>query len=170
VALARSLVRKGADFTAAMAFEMAFTNLVLELGIIMPAFPGWQLTLAELVGAPIMVGFLILLFRWFLNRELLEKAKAHADRGVKGQMEGHAEMDMSVTEGGSLWQRLTSERGLTAISHYFVMDWASVWLDIVGAVSSSPARSPLGGPMNSGGRSCSSTTQAAARPGRPRHP
>ena len=49
-------------------------------------------------------------------------------------MEGHAEIDMSVTEGGSLWQRLTSEQGITAISHYFVMDWASVWLDIVGGL------------------------------------
>ena len=134
VALARSLFRKGANFTAAMAFEMASTNLVLELGIIMLAFLGWQLTLAELVGAPIMVGLLVLLFRWFLNRELLEEAKVQADRGVKGRMEGHAEMDMSVTEGGSLWQRLTSERGLTAISHYFVMDWAAVWLDIVGGL------------------------------------
>jgi uncharacterized protein len=134
VALARSLFRKGADFTAAMAFEMASTNLVVELSFIMLAFLGWQLTLAEFFGAPIMVGLLILLFRWFLNRELLEQAKVQADRGVKGRMEGHAEMDMSVTEGGSLWQRLTSERGLTAISHYFVMDWASVWLDIVGGL------------------------------------
>jgi hypothetical protein len=49
-------------------------------------------------------------------------------------MEGHAEMDMSVTEGGSLWQRMTSDRGLTAISHYFVMDWAAVWLDIAGGL------------------------------------
>jgi uncharacterized protein len=134
VALARSLFRKGANFTAAMAFEMASTNLVLELGIIMLAFLGWQLTLAELVGAPIMVGLLIVLFRWFLNRELVEQAKVQADRGIKGRMEGHAEMDMSVTEGGSLWQRMTSERGLTAISHYFVMDWASVWMDIVGGL------------------------------------
>jgi len=134
VALARSLFCKGADFTAAMAFEMASTNLVLELSIIMLAFLGWQITLAEFIGAPIMVGLLILLFRWFLNRELLDEAKAQADRGVKGRMEGHAEMDMSVTEGGSLWQRLTSERGLTAISHYFVMDWAAVWMDIVGGL------------------------------------
>jgi len=100
----------------------------------MLAFLGWQLTLAELVGAPIMVGLLVLLFRRFLNRELLEEAKVQADRGVKGRMEGHAEMDLSVTEGGSLWQRLTSERGLTAISQYFVMDWAAVWLDIVGGL------------------------------------
>jgi len=134
VALARSLFRKGANFTAAMAFEMASTNLVLELAIIMVVFLGWQLTAAEFVGAPIMVGVLVLLFRWFLNRDLLEQAKAQADRGVKGRMEGHAEMDMSVTDGGSLWQRLTSERGLTAISHYFVMDWAAVWLDIVGGL------------------------------------
>jgi uncharacterized membrane protein YraQ (UPF0718 family) len=49
-------------------------------------------------------------------------------------MEGHAEMDMSVTEGGSLWQRLKSERGFTAISHYFVMDWAAVWFDIAGGL------------------------------------
>jgi hypothetical protein len=81
-----------------------------------------------------MVALLIVLFQRVLNRELLEQAKVQADRGVKGRMEGHAEMDMSVTEGGSLWQRLTSERGLTAISHYFVMDWASVWMDIVGGL------------------------------------
>jgi len=51
----RSLFRKGANFTAAMSFEMASTNLVVELSPIMLAFLGWQLTLAEFVGAPIMV-------------------------------------------------------------------------------------------------------------------
>src|SRR5258708_515123 len=55
VALARSIFRKGADFTAAMAFEMASTNLVLELSIIMLVFLGWQFTVAEFVGAPLMV-------------------------------------------------------------------------------------------------------------------
>jgi hypothetical protein len=45
-------------------------------------------------------------------------------------MEGHAGMDMAVT-GGSIWSRLRSPEGLTATSHYFVMDWASVWVDIV---------------------------------------
>ena len=99
VALARSLFRKGADFTAAMAFEMATANLVLELSIIMLALLGWQLTLAEFVGPPLMVVLLALLFRMFLSRELLEEAKKQADRGVAGRMEGHAEMDMSVMEG-----------------------------------------------------------------------
>ena len=134
VALARALFRKGADFTAAMAFEMASTNLVVELAIIMLVFLGWQFTLAEFVGAPIMVGLLVVLFRRFLGRQLLEEAKVQADRGIAGRMEGHAEMDMSITEGGSLWQRITSEQGFTAISHYFVTDWASVWMDIAGGL------------------------------------
>jgi uncharacterized protein len=134
VALARSIFRKGAHFTAAMAFAMASTNLVLELGLIMLVLLGWQFTRAEFVGAPLMVVFLILLFRMFLSPDLLEQAKKQANKGIAGRMEGHAEMDMSVTEGGSLWQRMTSDRGLTAISHYFVMDWAAVWLDIVGGL------------------------------------
>jgi hypothetical protein len=134
VAIARALFRKGADFTAAMAFEMASTNLVVELAIIMLVFLGWQFTLAEFIGAPIMVGLLVVLFRRFLSRQLLEEAKVQADRGIAGRMEGHAEMDMSITEGGSLWRRITSEQGFTAISHYFVTDWASVWMDIAGGL------------------------------------
>jgi uncharacterized membrane protein YraQ (UPF0718 family) len=133
VAIARSLFRKGANFTTAMAFELASTNLVAELSIIMLVLLGWQITVAEFIGAPIMVAILVLLFRRFLSPRLLEEAKEQAERGIAGRMEGHAEMDMSVA-GGFLWQRITSQQGLTAISHYFVMDWASVWLDIVGGL------------------------------------
>jgi uncharacterized membrane protein YraQ (UPF0718 family) len=80
-----------------------------------------------------MVVVMALLFRMFLSHKLVAEARAQAERGLKGKMEGHAEMDMSVTE-GSLWQRITSKDGLTAISHYFVMDWAAVWKDIVGGL------------------------------------
>jgi uncharacterized membrane protein YraQ (UPF0718 family) len=134
VALARSLYRKGADFTAAMAFELASTNLVLELSIIIIVLMGWQFALAEFAGAPIMVAFLVVLFRLILPPSLIRQAREQAEKGIAGRMEGHAAMDMSVTEGGSLWQRITSPQGLTAISHYFVMDWAAVWLDIVGGL------------------------------------
>jgi uncharacterized membrane protein YraQ (UPF0718 family) len=134
VAIARALFRKGADFTAAMAFEMASTNLVVELALIMLVFLGWQFTLAEFVGAPIMVVLLVVLFRSFLNRRLLDEAKEQADKGLIGRMEGHAEMDMSVKGEGTLWQRMTSEQGFTAISHYFVTDVVSVWMDIAGGL------------------------------------
>ena len=134
VALARSVFRKGANFTAAMAFELASTNLVLELTIIIIVLMGWQFALAEFVGAPIMVAVMVLLFRLFLSPRLLREAMEQADRGLSGRMEGHAEMDMAVSEGGSLWQRISSNEGLTAISHYFVMDWAAIWMDIVGGL------------------------------------
>src|SRR2546421_4423299 len=65
VALARSIFRKGADFTSAMAFELASTNLVAELSIIMIVLLGWQFALGEFVGAPIMVAIMALLFRAF---------------------------------------------------------------------------------------------------------
>ena len=129
VALARSIFRKGADFTAAMAFELASTNLVAELTIIIIVLMGWQFAAAEFVGGPLMVVLMALLFRLFLSRKLVAEARTQADKGLKGKMEGHAEMDMSVTQ-GSFWQRITSKNGFTATSHYFVMDLLAVWKDI----------------------------------------
>jgi uncharacterized membrane protein YraQ (UPF0718 family) len=67
VALARSLFRKGADFSAAMAFQFASTNLVFELGIIMVVILGWQFTLGEFVGGPLMIVFVAIIFRLFLS-------------------------------------------------------------------------------------------------------
>src|SRR5438876_10075004 len=88
VALARSLFRKGADFTAAMVFEFASTNLVIELGIIMALLLGWQFVLGEFVGGPLMIVLLALLFRLFLSRRLVESARSQAEKGVRGAMAG----------------------------------------------------------------------------------
>jgi len=134
VALARSIFRKGADFTASMAFELASTNLVAELSIILIVLMGWQFALAEFAGGPLMVVIIALLFRLFLSRKLIAEARQQADKGIKGVMERHAEMDMSVGDGASLWRRLFSPKGITATSHYFVMDCAAVWKDIVGGL------------------------------------
>jgi uncharacterized membrane protein YraQ (UPF0718 family) len=131
VALARSLFRKGANFTAAMAFEIASTNLVIELGIILALLLGWQFTLAEFIGGPIMIVFIALLFRLFLRQRLLDDARYQADQAVAGSMEGHAAMDMSVQIEGTFWQRLRSPDGFTSVSHIFVMEWAAVLRDIV---------------------------------------
>ena len=130
VALARSIFLKGASFTSAMAFELASTNLVIELGIILLVLMGWQFTAAEFVGGILMVIFIALIFRLTLTPRLVQMARTHAEKGLMGRMEGHAAMDMSVS-GGSFFSRLLSGRGFTAVSHYFVMDWASVWVDIV---------------------------------------
>jgi uncharacterized membrane protein YraQ (UPF0718 family) len=134
VALTRSLFRKGADFTAAMAFQFASTNLVIELGVIMALLLGWQFTVGEFVGGPLMIVFLALLFRRLLRPPLVEAARRQAERGVVGKMEGHAEMDMSVQRDASLLQKLLSSEGYTSVSAYFVMDWAAVWIDILGGL------------------------------------
>src|SRR2546428_2199959 len=134
VALARSIFRKGADFIAAMAFEIASTNLVAELSIILIVLMGWQFALAEFAGGPLMIVIIAVLFRIFLSRKLVREARQQPDKGIKGVMEGHAEMDISVENGRSLWQRLTSPAGITATSHYFVMDWLAVWKDIAGGL------------------------------------
>ncbi len=131
VALARSIFRKGADFVAAMAFQFASTNLVLELGIILAVLIGWQFVAAEFAGGLIMVVLLTVMLRAVMNPRLIEEARRQADRGLAGRMEGHAAMDMSVGGEGSILARIMSPKGFTAISHHFVMDWASIWIDIV---------------------------------------
>jgi uncharacterized protein len=131
VALARALFRQGASFTAAMAFELASTNLVVELGVILALLIGWQFTLAEFVGGPLMIVFVAVVFRVFLRRRLLDAAREQADKAVPGSMEGHAAMDMAIGGDGSLWSRLRSKSAFTAVSHIFVMEWAAVLRDIV---------------------------------------
>ncbi|HLK45128.1 MAG TPA: permease, partial [Acidimicrobiales bacterium] len=53
-AMARSLVRKGADFVSSMAFMIASTNLVVELGLVLVALLGWRFAAAEFVGGTIL--------------------------------------------------------------------------------------------------------------------
>ncbi|MFF1464335.1 permease [Streptomyces sp. NPDC058330] len=131
VALARSLFRKGANFTAAMAFAMASTNLVVELGVILALLMGWQFAAAEFAGGTVMIVVLAVLFRVFLRDRLLRGAREQAERGVAGSMEGHAAMDMSVQGEGSFARRLFSRAGFTSVSHVFVMEWAAILRDLV---------------------------------------
>jgi uncharacterized protein len=130
VALARSLFRRGADFTASIAFEIASTNLVFELGIVLALLLGWEFVLGEFVGGPLMILLVAVAFRLFLQRRLVESAREQANQGLVGSMEGHAEMDMSAGGAGSWWRRLRTPRGFTATADYFVMDWAAIWRDI----------------------------------------
>src|SRR3989440_9092422 len=129
VAIARSLFLKGASFPAAMVFEFASTNLVFELGLILLILLGWPFLGAEFAGGVLMILILALLFRWTLRPQLVDEAQRHAERGLRGRMEGHAATDMAITEGTFL-RRLFSGRAFTAISHNFWSDVTSVWTDI----------------------------------------
>ncbi len=130
VALARALFRKGASLSSAMAFEVASTNLVVELGLILAFVMGWQFTVAEFVGGPIMIILIALGFRLWMRGKILDAARQQADKGLAGSMEGHAAMDMSV-QGDQGSGDGCSRSPLTSVSQYFVMDWASVLRDII---------------------------------------
>src|SRR6201986_1412429 len=79
VALVRSLFRKGANFTAAMAFEIGSTNLVVELGIILALLMGWPFTAGEFVGRPLMIVVLAVWVRLFVRSRLVNAARVQAE-------------------------------------------------------------------------------------------
>jgi uncharacterized protein len=130
VAIARTLFRKGSTLPNAIIFEFASTNLVFELGLALLILLGWQFVAAEFAGGLVMVVLLALVFRVTLTRRLTDGARIQADRGILGKMEGHAAMDMSVTD-GPLLQRIVSQQALTSVSHYFFMNVYGLWWDLL---------------------------------------
>jgi len=120
LAAARSLVMKGAHWVASVAFMFASTNLVIELGILIYIFLGWQYVAAEIVGGLVLIAIsstLIQIFypkRWL--REAREKVKDEAP-----------EEDQDFDP----WQRMTSRDGWNRVGHQFVMEWQMVWKEIL---------------------------------------
>ena len=129
VALARSIFEKGASFTSAMAFELASTNLVIELGIILVVLMGWHFAVAEYLGGLLMVIFLALIFRLTLTPRLVHGQRA--GRAWKDGQNGRPCCDGYERLRRIVLGQASSGNGFTAISRYFVMDWASVWVDVV---------------------------------------
>ena len=89
-AMARSLVRKGADFTTSLVFMLASTNLVIELGIVLALLIGWQMTLAELAGGLVMITLVALLARVALPARVVAPVLAAA--GHDGGGHDHGDM------------------------------------------------------------------------------
>src|SRR3954452_934600 len=68
IAIAKSLLQKGASAASALAFQFASTNLVVELGIVVWVLIGWQFTLAEFVGGLVLIVLMTVLLRLFVSR------------------------------------------------------------------------------------------------------
>jgi uncharacterized membrane protein YraQ (UPF0718 family) len=130
VAVARTLFRKGASFSNAIIFEFASTNLVFELGLVLVVLLGWHFLAAEVAGGIVMVVLLALIMRATLTPRIVDDARQTAQLARAGRMEGHAAMDMSVTD-GPLLSRALSGRALTAVAHYFFMNVYSLWFDLL---------------------------------------
>jgi len=120
LAAARALVLKGVNFVAAVAFMFASTNLVIELGILILIFLGWQFLAAEVVGGLILIGISSILIkltypkRWF--------------KDARDMVEDQADDEESEFDWRS---RIRSRAGWNLVGHRFVSDWKMVWEEIL---------------------------------------
>jgi len=120
LAAARSLVAKGAHFITAVAFMFASTNLVIELGILIVVFLGWQFLLAEILG-----GFVLIVVSWAIMR-------LTAPRGLLDAARKQAEATAPDEPDDFDWKRrLRSRDGWRTVGRQFIAEWAMVWEEIV---------------------------------------
>lgn len=122
LATTRSLFAKGAGFVASLAFLLASTNLVIELGIIIAVFLGWQFVVGEYVG-----GILLILITWLIVRLTGAFGLAKKARERAREAEGSSEESEDPPD----WKALIQSReGWRKVSHRYVMEWGMVWKDV----------------------------------------
>ncbi len=120
LATARALVVKGAHFVAAVAFMFASTNLVIELGILIFIFLGWQFLAAEIVGGIILIIISRQLIKWTYPQSWFKKARENLEASAGSEAD---EFD---------WRsRMKSREGWRLVGHKFAGEWAMVWEEIV---------------------------------------
>jgi uncharacterized membrane protein YraQ (UPF0718 family) len=123
-AVSRTLFKKGAALIPSLAFLLASTNLVVELGIVLLLLMGWQFMAGEWIGGVVLVLVMSLIVRATYPRRLVEEARHYPEAGG-----GHDHGDMAE-EDGTVWQKLTRRETWVQIAHGFVMDWSMLWKDV----------------------------------------
>ena len=120
LASTKSLFKKGASFVSSIAFLLASTNLVIELGIIISIFLGWQFVVGEYVG-----GILLILLSWILIRLINPKKLIEQARKNLGDNEDDED------SGSKSWkQKMKSEESWAKVSKQYGMEWKMVWKDV----------------------------------------
>ncbi|MFO7799609.1 MAG: permease [Rhodohalobacter sp.] len=120
LAAARALIKKGAHFIAGVAFMFASTNLVIELGILILIFLGWQYLAAEIIGGLILIAISSLLIKLTYPKSWMEAARE------KVESEGS-----DLEEDFDWKKRIKSKEGWRLVGHKFVNDWKMAWEDIL---------------------------------------
>jgi YHS domain-containing protein/uncharacterized membrane protein YraQ (UPF0718 family) len=120
-AMAKSLFAKGADFTTAMVFMLASTNLVIELGLVLWILIGWQFALSEYVGGIIMIGLLAMVARFFFRPALINRARERL-KALASSQGDRDDTHASTRQAGSFAQRLRSPAGWADAASYTMAD------------------------------------------------
>lgn len=121
LATTRSLFTKGAGLIPSLAFLLASTNLVIELGIVIAVFLGWQFVVGEYLGGVLLILFMWLLVRLLRPSRLVERAREHA------RTQEESDSDNEVPD----WRRLIASReGWRRVAERYVMEWRMVWKDV----------------------------------------
>jgi uncharacterized protein len=126
-ATAKSVFKRGADFTVAMVFMFASTNLVVELGLVLWQLMGWPFVVAEWVGGLVLIAVFVLLSKLLLPAHLIESGRAHVETA---ETSGHDHGAM-LAPGTTLVGKLRSSTGWTYVARYFDMDWSMLRMDLV---------------------------------------
>lgn len=117
----KSIFKKGASFVSSIAFLLASTNLVIELGILISIFLGWQFVVGEYVG-----GILLILISWVLIRiinpkKLIEKARKNLENESDSNEDDHPEN----------WkEQIKQESNWAKVARKYKMEWQMVWKDV----------------------------------------
>lgn len=121
LATTRSLFSKGAGLIPSLAFLLASTNLVIELGIVIAVFLGWQFVVGEYAGGVLLILFMWLVVRLTQPAKLIDRARERA-RAQEGD-----KPDDEVPD----WKRLiSSTEGWREVANRYVMEWGMVWKDV----------------------------------------
>ena len=120
LATSKSLFKKGASFSSAIAFLLSSTNLVIELGIIISIFLGWQFVVGEYIGGLLLILFSYILIRVINPKKLIKKARENL-----GQSD---EDDDSEDEPFS--KKVKSKVSWIKVGKQYAMEWKMVWKDV----------------------------------------
>lgn len=110
VATTRSLFTKGASAAASLgAFQFASTDLVLELALVVTLLLGWQFAAAEIVGGLVAIAVVAIVYRRFVPKSWVERARAHA-RSLEETQCGTCGMAADPTEEETIVETFDGDR------------------------------------------------------------
>ncbi|MEB3278080.1 MAG: permease [Lyngbya sp.] len=122
LATTKSLFKKGAGFVPSLAFLLASTNLVIELGFIIAIFLGWQFVVGEYLGAIFLILLMWQIVRLTRPKKLIKKARRQLN-----EQEGQEDENKEVPD----WkEKIQTQKAWIQVAKKYFMEWKMVWKDV----------------------------------------